>query len=435
MQFLPGEMRAFRLSLPPAFLFCRFKESTMTRVAAAILSVGLGISARAQTVNVSYSYNDHPLIILPAAANVATVAQIAVPAGLTISNVTVQVNIQYPNVGDLVVALFSAQGTRTVLLSNNCNGLANVNTTFNDAAPSKFSDFCPQEAGRGPFRGEQPLANSRGEFAGGYWQLVVQNTRSNASSGVLLGFTLNITGTPVTQPNFNAASVVNAASGVADGVVAPGELIAIFGVGLGPQQGVSGDPTHLPTSLAGTTVTFDGAPAPILYASYYQVNVQVPYSVKPGTTTQMKLQSTGGVTGNVPMDVLSSAVGLFTAQSNGAGQVLAVNGDGTVNSISNPAAPGSYVSLYATGLGAVTPPVDAGIPAPSTPLSTITGNIAVIVGGLSAPVTFAGLAPGFTGLYQINIQLPSTLGPGARRVFIVAANGYASQPGAFIQVR
>lgn len=372
---------------------------------------------------------------MPASANVSTVAQIAVPAGLTIGSVTVQVNIQYPNVGDLVVALFSAQGTRTVLLSNNCNGLANVNTTFNDAAATKFSDFCPQEAGRGPFRGEQPLANSRGEFAGGYWRLVVQNTKSNSNTGVLLGFTVNITGTPVTQPNFNASTIVNAASGVAGGVVAPGELITIFGVGLGPQQGVAADPAHLPTSLAGTTVTFDGAPAPILYASYYQVNVQVPYSLAPGTTTQVKLQSSGGTTGNVAMDVLSSAVGLFTAQSKGAGQVLAVNADGTVNSISNPAAAGSYISLYATGLGAVTPPMNAGVPAPSSPLSTVNGNIAVVVGGLSAPVTFAGLAPGFTGLYQINIQLPSTLASGARRVFIVAGNGYASQPGAFIQVR
>jgi adhesin/invasin len=212
-------------------------------------------------------------------------------------------------------------------------------------------------------------------------------------------------------------------------------LITIFGVALGPQQGAAADPAHLPTSLAGTTVTFDGTPVPILYASYYQINVQVPFSLTPGATTQVKVQSTGGATGNVAMDVLSSAVGLFTAQSNGAGQVLAVNVDGTVNSASAPAAAGSYISLYATGLGAVTPPVNTGTPAPSSPLSTVNGTIAVVVGGLSAPVTFAGLAPGFTGLYQINIQLPSTLASGRRRVFIVAPNGYASQSGAFIQVR
>ncbi|MEO7145877.1 MAG: proprotein convertase P-domain-containing protein, partial [Bryobacteraceae bacterium] len=241
---------------------------TNCKLAGTIFSLCLATTAaNAQIETVSYTYNDHPLAIASSSANISTVAQVAVPAGLTVSSVTVQVNIQYPNVGDLNVYLFSAQGTRTVLLSNDCSGLADVNTTFDDTAPTKFSSFCPAEAGRGPFRGEEPLANSKGEFSGGYWQLVIQSTKNSGNTGLLMGFEVNITGTPVTQPGFTAASVVNGASGVADGVVAPGELVTIFGVALGPKQGVGANTQVLPTSLGGTTVTFDNTPAPILYSS------------------------------------------------------------------------------------------------------------------------------------------------------------------------
>lgn len=392
-------------------------------------------TANSQTQTVTYSYTGNPLSIAPASANVSTVAGIGVPAGLTVTSVTVQVNIQYPNDADLIVYLFSARGTRTVLLQNACSGLANINTTFDDTAQSKFSNFCPQEAGRGPFRGDEPLANSKGEFSGGNWQLVVQNTKSNSNTGSLLGFTINITGTTVTQPSFSAGSVANSASLVADGFVAPGELVSIFGVALGPQQGVQAGGGTLPTSLGGTSVTFDGNPAPILYSSYYQVNVLAPFTLTPGATTQIAVQTSGGTTGSATLDILSSAAGLFTMQSNGAGQVAAINQDGTVNSASNAAPAGSYIALYATGLGTVTPPVSTGTPAPASPVSTTNGGVVAVIGGLTAPVSFAGLAPGFAGLYQVNAQIPSTVAPGRRRVFLVSANGYSTQTGAFIVVR
>ncbi|MEO8129742.1 MAG: proprotein convertase P-domain-containing protein [Bryobacteraceae bacterium] len=397
--------------------------------------VAAASAAIAQTQTGTYSYTGSPLTIYPSSANFSTVAQIAVPTGLAVSNVTAQVNIQYPNVSDLIVYLYSAQNTRTILLQNNCGSLANVNTTFDDAAQTSYSTFCPQEAGRGPFRANEPLANSKGEFAAGYWTLVVQNTKSNSNTGLLLGFTVNITGTLVTQPSFALSSVANTASLVADGFVAPGEIVSIFGVALGPQPGVQAGSGTLPVSLGGTTVTFDGIPAPILYSSYFQLNILTPFTLTPGATTQVRVQTAGGTTSPATLDVLSSAAGLFTMQSNGAGQVSAVNQDGTVNSTANPAPAGSTVALYASGLGAVTPAITTGAPAPANPLSKLNSVVAAVINGVSAPVSFAGLAPGLAGVYQVNVMIPAGMPSGRRRVFLVSPNGFSSQTGAYIQVQ
>jgi uncharacterized protein (TIGR03437 family) len=399
-----------------------------------ILLLTLSSCLIAQTQTATYNYSGSPLTIPVSTTNLAAIAEIFVPGALTITSVTTQVQIDYPAVGDLIVYLFSANGTRTVLLSNNCGTLANVNTTFDDAAPTRFSDFCPTEPGRGPFRGNEPLANSKGELSTGYWRLFVQNTASSQRSGTLRSFSVTITGTPITQPSFTADSVANSAS-LDSGVVAPGELVSIFGIALGPQTGVASNATSAPTSLGGTMVTFDGRPAPILYSSALQVNVQAPYSLTPGTTTQIQVVASGGTSRSVPMDVLSSVTGLFTTGTNGRGQVLAINQDGTTNSVSNGAAAGSFVSLFGAGLGAVTPPVNAGVAAPGTPLSTVNGGVSVVVGGLTAPVLFAGLAPGYIGLYQINIQVPPTLQPGAQRIFVVSPSGFSSQPRVFLQVK
>src|SRR5260370_23503387 len=254
----------------------------------------LGFSAQAQTQTVTFNYPGTPLSIPNANTNLGAVAEIYVSAAMTITSVTAQVGIDYPAVGDLSFALFSANGTRTILLKNNCGSLTGVNTTFDDSAPTKFSDFCPVEAGRGPFRGNEPLSNSKGEFSAGYWQLVVQNTNSNSRTGTLRSFSLTITGTPVTTPSFTVDAVTNSAS-LDGGVVAPGELVSIFGVALGPQSGVAATTNTPPTNLGGTTVTFDGKPAPILYSSLYQVNVEGPYTLTPGTATKMQISAAGRI--------------------------------------------------------------------------------------------------------------------------------------------
>src|SRR5258708_5981906 len=129
--------------------------------------------AFAQTQTYTYSYSGVPLPIYPDDWDTAAVASIVVPRSITISKVTVAVQVQFNNASDLNVYLLSPKGTRTKLLERNCSGLVNIDTTFDDSAPSKYADFCPAEAGRGPFRGNEPLANSNNENAYGYWKLGV----------------------------------------------------------------------------------------------------------------------------------------------------------------------------------------------------------------------------------------------------------------------
>jgi uncharacterized protein (TIGR03437 family) len=262
---------------------------------------------------------------------------------------------------------------------------------------------------------------------------VVTNTKNDSSTGTIRAFSLTITGNVITTPTFVGDSIVNGAS-VVGGLIAPWEIASIYGYTLGPQTGVSSNGTP-GTSLGGTTVTVSGTPAPILYASYNQINFQVPYTVTAGSTAQIQVTSSTGASGNVSVPVLSSAVGLFTNQSNGRGQVLAINQDGTVNSRSNPAVAGSYISLYADGLGTLNETINAGTPTPNSPLFSASGTVNVIIGGLTAPVQFAGLSPGYFGLDQINVQVPATITSGQHGVFVVLSNGFSNQPGVYLFVQ
>jgi uncharacterized protein (TIGR03437 family) len=399
-----------------------------------LYTAGTGFSQTTETL--AFSYNGNPVFIPNEDSGFTAVAEIFVPSPITIRDVTSRVVIDYPDVGDLEVELFSPAGTRTILLDNDCDGLRNINTTFDDVAGQKYDQFCPAEAGRGPFRADQPLANSRGELSTGWWTLAVRNNESDSRIGQIRSFSLTISGTPITRPTFSAALITNAASGEA-GIIAPGQLVSIYGVALGPTEGRTFSGNSLPTTLGGTTVNINGTAAPILYTSSLRTDVQVPFNLTPGTVANLEVRTdSGGTSTSVPVEVVSAFAGLYTSQQSGRGQVAALNQNGSVNSSANPAERSSYVSLYLTGLGAVNPQATAGTPAPTSPLSTVTGNLAVLIGGVQAPITFAGLAPGLLGgTYQINVQVPSNIVPGPRSVIVIPQNGFPSQPGVFLWVR
>jgi uncharacterized protein (TIGR03437 family) len=143
--------------------------------------------------------------------------------------------------------------------------------------------------------------------------------------------------------------------------------------------------------------------------------------------------SNGQTSSGQTVPVVASIPALFTRSVDGTGQVMALNSDGTANSLTNAAARGSVIVLSATGLGVVSPAIAAGAAPPSSPLSTVSGVTATI-GGVAAPVQFAGLAPGLPGLYQLNIQVPANAPAGAEEL-IVSAGGASSQNGALIQVK
>lgn len=216
-----------------------------------------------------------------------------------------------------------------------------------------------------------------------------------------------------------ALAVSNAASGNAQ-AVAPGSIVSIYGSNLATST-LAASSFPLPMALGGATVTVNGTAAPILYVSPTQLNVQMPFDLAPGSAA-VSVSVGNAVIGTTAVTVQASAPGLFTQSEGGA---AVINQDGSINSQAQPAPAGSVVAAYCTGLGAVSPSVAAGTPAPNNQLSTVTAAVTATIGNTPANVEFAGLAPGFAGLYQVNIQAPQ-LPPGQYALQISAGGGVSN---------
>lgn len=210
--------------------------------------------------------------------------------------------------------------------------------------------------------------------------------------------------------------VVNAASFTPQ--VSAGELASIFGSNLGSTA--VGATLPLPTKLGGVSVTVNGRVAPLLFVNPGQVNFQVPWETALGSA---KVVVANGLTSNTAtVSVLTAAPGLFTLPN---GQAIVQNIDFSLNGPNNPAKVGSTIVVYLTGSGPVSPAVATGTIAPTSPLAVVASPTGATIGPASAQVAFAGLTPGFVGLLQMNIVVPSTLSAGDYPL-TVAINGEAS---------
>jgi uncharacterized protein (TIGR03437 family) len=401
------------------------------RIGIAVLLAAVSYAQSPETV--TYSYNGLAVPIARDSSDVISIANITVPRALTIATVTARVQIDYPNSGDLKVYMYSPAGVRTILVEHNCstNG---IDTTFDDAAPQKWSAFCPAELGRGPYQPNEPMANFKGDPSSfGTWRLAVENDRSDDRVGYITGFAITITGTRQLTPHFAPETIVNTASRVGN-AIAPGQLVSIYGISMGPTAAASAPAGQLPTTLGGVTVQFNGTAVPISYVSAYRIDVQAPFSLTPGSQVGIQVTNGSQTSGVVQASVVSANPGLYVNQADGTGQVSAYNQDGSVNNISRGAPKGSFISVYASGLGAVNPAIAAGGVPPNSPLSTTVSGVAASIGGVPAVVSYAGLAPGIPALYQLNIQVPTGASSGAQ-LLIISTNGYPSQNGALIQVQ
>jgi uncharacterized protein (TIGR03437 family) len=221
-------------------------------------------------------------------------------------------------------------------------------------------------------------------------------------------------------------AVVNAAS-FSSSAVAPGELISLFGVAIGPATPLNltlDAQGNVSTSLHGYTVTFDGVAAPLLYAAQGQINAVVPFSVAGKATTALALTTPDGTRFRTTLPVGAAAPAIFALDSSGQGAIL--NSDFSVNSAAHPAARGSTVAIYATGTGSLAPAVADGVVIPATgpPLSGT--PITVNIGGQTAVVSYQGAAPGLVaGVMQINAQIPTGVTPGSAVPVSISAGGVA----------
>ena len=190
--------------------------------------------------------------------------------------------------------------------------------------------------------------------------------------------------------------------------IAPGSLASIAGANLATST-PPGANTPLPTTLAEASVTVNGTPAPILYASPTLINFQVPWGTSVGSASVI-VKVAGVASNTMTVPVTATAPGIFYYSS---GQAIAQNHDFSLNTSTNPAHAGSFIIAYMTGSGPVSPAVPDGAATPTTGLYQIPlSSVSVTIGGQNAPVLFAGLTPGLIALLQLNVTVPAGLAAG-----------------------
>ena len=201
-----------------------------------------------------------------------------------------------------------------------------------------------------------------------------------------------------------------AAAGSTITTTAPGAILSIYGTNLAPYTSdLSGfnQATVLTTSMNGLTATIGGAKAPIYFISPGQINVQVPFEVGAGTQP-IVVTSAGGSSTATNVTVAAVAPSIFIVdQTNSLGAVVK-NSDFSLVTAGNSVKAGDVIVIFSTGLGQTTPAAQTGtlLVPPSSGFNN-TGTVTVTIGGQSAPVVYSIGSPGFAGLYQTAVTVPS----------------------------
>jgi uncharacterized protein (TIGR03437 family) len=234
-------------------------------------------------------------------------------------------------------------------------------------------------------------------------------------------------------PTIASGGVRNAASGLLGQGVAPGSYISIFGRGLAEVTRSYNTP-YLPLSLAGVSVSFDvpsrrlSVPGRIHFVSDGQINVQVPWELQGVSTALMKVSIGDSSSELFSLAIADHGPAVFEYTETGSGRLLAaaVSQAGTVIGTANAAAKGGVVQLYVNGLGPVNNQPASGEAASLETLSPTRSTPVVTIGGRPADVIFSGLAPGYVGLYQLNVRVGADAPSGLQPV-VVTVNGIASK--------
>ena len=232
-------------------------------------------------------------------------------------------------------------------------------------------------------------------------------------------------------PSVSPGGVVSAASLESNAPVGVGSFISIFGSNLAPQATLAGA-LPLPNVLGGIHVLMGGELLPLDYAGNGQINAIVPYDLQVNSTQQLIVQLNNSYSLPQAVTVGSAQPAVFSQNQSGTGPgvIVVVKPDGTQfeTGPSAPASAGDALVIYCTGLGGVSPPVPAGAAASLTQLSKTDDPVTVTVGGQSATVLFAGLAPGFAGLYQVNVTVPAGIAATPSAPVVLTVDGQSSVP-------
>ena len=233
-------------------------------------------------------------------------------------------------------------------------------------------------------------------------------------------------------PSLSVGGTIDNASFAVNTPVAPGSLVSIFGTGLAGDAAMAAGPS-LPLALGTTSLELGGVPVPLIHAFPTQVDAQVPWELAGQTAAPLTIV-TDDLSGNTVSVLLAEySPGIYTATGTGTGQgAILIDGTATLAAPASgpitgqPATPGTFIDIFATGLGPVTNQPASGAPAPANPLARTTATVTVTIGGVTATPSFAGLAPGWVGLYQVNVQVPANAPVGDAVPVALSVGGVAS---------
>jgi uncharacterized protein (TIGR03437 family) len=290
---------------------------------------------------------------------------------------------------------------------------------------------------------ESHVADTRGfvvkkiHIVGNIFSINVTNTAVVAGGGEL-NF-VNDSASDVTTidpaqpqaPASNASGTVNAASYMP--TVAAGSIASVFGNNLSVGQAAA-DAVPLPTTLASSSFQIGGRGAPLFVALPGQVNLQIPWEVAGQTQATVTATVDGMSSKPQLVSIASFAPGIFILNGVSSSQgAVAISGTRLLaapasGGVGRPAGAGESVTIYCTGLGAVSNQPATGTAASSELLSFTTTAPTVTIGGVSAQVSFSGLAPGSVGLYQVNVLIPAGVSPGGSVPLILSIAGIKSNP-------
>ncbi len=214
------------------------------------------------------------------------------------------------------------------------------------------------------------------------------------------------------SPTYTSQSIVHAATQTAE-ALAPNAIATIYGTNLAfdtiSATASSLQGSTLPIQLGGVSVTVNGYLCSLFFISPNQINFLIPYQLTPGNTTLVVARQ--GVAGPVvPIQINTTAPGMFVYN----GFVVATHLNGTVISATAPASAGEIIVIYAVGLGWTTPGTVSGRIVTSAASISAASQMQVLLAGKACPpgnILYAGLAPGFAGLYQINLTVPPLTPP------------------------
>jgi uncharacterized protein (TIGR03437 family) len=205
--------------------------------------------------------------------------------------------------------------------------------------------------------------------------------------------------------------------------VAPGSLVSLFGDNLAPTT-ASASSTPLPTVLGNVCVLANGTNLPLLYVSPTQINAQLPYNAAGNVSTVV--HTSGGISDIFVNQVDATAPAIFSVEvpnSSALNPAIFRLSDNKLSTPSTPLRPNDTAIIFLTGLGQTTPLTVEGFAAPQSPLAGTLVKPTVTIGETAGEVTFSGLAPGFVGLYQINVFIPGYVQTGYPLPLTVSAGG------------